>query len=290
MCRLFGFRSNTPEPVHHALVTETNSLKAQSHEHKDGWGIAAWADGAAGAPVVTRGLGPAHLEEEYERTSRLLSSRTVVAHLRLASVGAVVLENAHPFVYRQWAFAHNGTVRTFERHRAKVESLIDGDLRALLRGTTDSERCFLLFLTHLRRRTPSLEGAHVADVARALAHTMRDVSSIADVPGADASSMNFMVSDGDLMVITRRRRTLFVSDGSERAEAPGNHEVLPQFLVASERLYGEGHWHEVPEETVVGVDAGLRLHRWTVAGLMAGREGHAPGPRASTAGAPSASV
>lgn len=277
MCRLFGFRSNTPEPVHDALVTETNSLRIQSLEHKDGWGIASYSD--ATTPRLVRGVGPAHIDPEFERESRLLSSRAVVAHVRLASVGEVKLDNAHPFVFRHWSFAHNGTVRNFATHRPQVEALIDADLRALLRGTTDSERCFYLFLTFLRRRVPSLHGAEVGDVARALVQTMCAVSAIADVPGADASSMNFLASDGHVMVVTRRRRTLFISDGSERLDAPPPHGVLPQFLLASERLSGEGSWCEVPEECVVGVDRELRLHRWTVQGLLA-EPGLVPASRA----------
>jgi glutamine amidotransferase len=45
MCRLFGFRSAASERVHDALVLERNSLRRQSLEHPDGWGIASWQDG-----------------------------------------------------------------------------------------------------------------------------------------------------------------------------------------------------------------------------------------------------
>ncbi|MCI0574401.1 MAG: class II glutamine amidotransferase [Myxococcaceae bacterium] len=289
MCRLFGFRSNTPATVHRALVTETNSLLAQSREHPDGWGIASYH----GAPVphVVHGLGAAHIDPEFERVSRLLSSHTVVAHVRLASVGGVVLKNAHPFTCGQWAFAHNGTVRNFKDHREAVEALIAPDLRERVRGDTDSERCFFLFLTFLRRRVPTLLRPGIGDVARALAETMGAVAGLADVPGADASSMNFLVSDGELMVVTRRRRTLFVTDGTARTEPPAAHSTLPQLLLASERLSGEGVWHEVPEETVLGVDAGLRFHRWTVRELLAaqspGKPKDQPLPAQSTLPSPS---
>jgi glutamine amidotransferase len=265
MCRLFGFRSNIPSRVHHALVTETNSLRVQSREHKDGWGIASY--GEAPLPSLVRGLGPAHIDPEFERASRLLASHAVVAHVRLASVGNVVESNAHPFTFRQWAFAHNGTLRNFAQHRACLEAEIDTDFRALIRGDTDSERCFYLFLTYLRARVPSLEGPSVRQVALSLTEVMGTVSRITDVSGAERSSMNFLVSDGQLMCVTRRRRTLFVSDGRPRPEPPPPHEALPQFLLASERLSGDGPWHEVPEETVLGVDSQLLLHRWTVEGL-----------------------
>src|SRR5687768_4779950 len=132
MCRLFGFRSNTPARVHEALVHEANSLRVQSREHKDGWGIASY--NAQYLPEVARGTGPAHQDPEFDRVSSLVSSHAVIAHVRLASVGPVKLENAHPFTYGAWTFAHNGTLQRFEQHREAIEALIDPDLRALISG------------------------------------------------------------------------------------------------------------------------------------------------------------
>src|SRR4051794_22785681 len=98
MCRLFGFRSNVTARVHRRLVAEKNSLRFQSNEHKDGWGIAYYQ---RELPEVAHGLGPAHAGPEFERVSGLLSAHAVVAHVRLASVGAVHLRNALPFVHGQ---------------------------------------------------------------------------------------------------------------------------------------------------------------------------------------------
>src|SRR3712207_4809950 len=94
MCRLFGFRSSVPAAVHPSLVTERNSLLEQSREHKDGWGIAAY--GEEERPLVAHGVGPAHSDPDFERVSSQVSARTVVAHVRLASVGAVERRNTHP--------------------------------------------------------------------------------------------------------------------------------------------------------------------------------------------------
>src|SRR5687768_13692587 len=106
MCRLFGFRSQVPERVHTSLILEKNSLKVQSVEHKDGWGIAAYPNGVTN-PQLAHGLGPAHQDPEFERVSGLLAAPTVLAHVRLASVGAVTVRNAHPFTHGRWSFAHN---------------------------------------------------------------------------------------------------------------------------------------------------------------------------------------
>ncbi|QRO01540.1 class II glutamine amidotransferase [Archangium violaceum] len=274
MCRLFGFRSSIPTAVHPSLVTEKNSLLHQSKEHKDGWGIASYEAGER--PLVAHGLGPAYCDPDFERVSSRVSARTVVAHLRLASVGAVEKRNAHPFSLGRWCFVHNGTVKNFARHKAEVEALIRPDLRAHIQGATDSERCFYLFLTQLAEQQ-TLEGqACVEKVACALARTMELVASITDVPGQDRSSMNFLVTNGDVMVATRRNRTLFLSDtapetgkrphrGLSGPPKPGTQ--LEQFVLASEQLSGEDHWHPIDEEDIVGVDSRLVLHRWKVQDL-----------------------
>lgn len=263
MCRLFGFCSETPAALSRPLAREANSLLVQSNEHKDGWGIA-YYDG--GRPIVARGVEPAFRDPEFERFSAGLSAKVALAHVRLASVGAVHLRNSHPFLHGEWAFAHNGTVREFLRHQEQLEALVDPSLRALIRGETDSERCFYAFLTQLGPRTsrPSAE-----EVARALARTLRLVSRIADRPGLEPSSLTFLVTDGRLMVATRRRRTLFFSTGRPRGEGrqPARGERVDPLVLASEELSAEEQWHEVPEEGVVGLEADHTFCRWSVAEL-----------------------
>lgn len=264
MCRLFGFRSNIPARVHEALVREKNSLRAQSVEHKDGWGIASYLDGAA--PAVAHGVGAAHLDPEFERVSDLVSSHAVIAHVRLASVGPVGLQNSHPFVWRNWTFAHNGTLQRFDVHRAEVESLIDEDFRTLFRGETDSERCFYLFLSILRRRG-GLESPALEDVAQALARTARLAVKITEVGATKPSSTNFIVTDGRLLSATRRHRTLFYSERARVEECPTaaacEGRQLQQFVVASERIDADTHWYEVPEEHVIGVDPSITFRQWS---------------------------
>ncbi|MDC0708065.1 class II glutamine amidotransferase [Stigmatella sp. ncwal1] len=274
MCRLFGFRSAVPTAVHPSLVTEKNSLVIQSREHKDGWGIAAY--GAEALPRVAHGVGPAHSDPDFHRVSSLVSSHTVVAHVRLASVGAVEMRNSHPFLHGRWSFVHNGTLRDFPEHQKAIESLIHPELRVNIRGTTDSERCLYLFLTRLSAQSPLETPARVEDVARALAETMQLVAGFTDKPGQNRSAMNFLVTDGQVMVATRRHRSLFISDGRRSATCKGTSlrsgTRLEQLIIASEVLCGnQTGWDEVSEEEIIGVDGQLVLHRWPLAELAPAR-------------------
>jgi glutamine amidotransferase len=273
MCRLYGFRSSAREPVHAPLVAERNSLRRQSIEHPDGWGIAAYIRGPL--PEVAHGLGPAHLDPEFERVSGLLQARAVMAHVRLASVGQVDQKNAHPFVYGRWTFCHNGTVNSFEDAQPALEQEVAPRFRKRLRGTTDSERCFGIFLTRLFSRVQ--EDAHppVETVAWALADTMNTVAKIADRPGQPPSALNFLASDGELMVATRRGRTLWMSSEANPDQPlrdwPQASQRLHAFQVASEELGGPDAWLEVPGEGVVGVDSAVRFFAATVPVLLGTR-------------------
>jgi predicted glutamine amidotransferase len=279
MCRLFGFRSSLPAAVHPSLVTEKNSLLQQSREHKDGWGIASYVQGDS--PSVAHGLGPAHCDPDFERVSSQVSARTVVAHIRLASVGKVERTNAHPFTHGRWSFVHNGTVRNFAQHQPRLEALIRPDLLTNIQGATDSERCFYLFLTRLAEQRQCLVGsACVEKVARALAETMQQVSGLTDESPQERSSMNFLVTNGDVMVATRRNRTLFLSHTAPETGKPTHREPagpprpgtrLEQFVLASECLSGEEHWHAIGEDEIVGVDNGLVFHQWKVQELAPAR-------------------
>lgn len=269
MCRLFGFRSSVPAKVHPSLVLEKNSLLAQSHEHKDGWGIAYYAAGPL--PEVAHGLGAAHEDPEFDRVSSLVNSHAVVAHVRLASVGPISKPNAHPFIHERWAFAHNGTLREFEKHAAEMERRIAPAYRARIQGETDSERCFYLFLTYLDEIAPG-RPPRAEEVARALARVMREVSALTDRPEVKPSSMNFLVTDGELMVATRRHRTLFYSEhkkkGADSAEPPRDGMRLSQLVIASEELSFEDHWHELPEDGLLGLERDLTLRLWKLSDLQ----------------------
>jgi glutamine amidotransferase len=199
---------------------------------------------------VRRGILPAHSDDAFAAAGKEIRAPVVVAHVREASVGPVLPENTHPFVYDRWLFAHNGTVARFRdvpEVRSAIEAEIDPDLRLRMKGDTDSERCFHLFLSRLRAG-PGLERPGLEAVRRALADTVATVLRIADaVAVAKPSSLTFLVSDGRLLAACRHGRTL-----QRSADAGAGHA----FVVASERI-GQSRWSEVPEGGFVGTEDGV---------------------------------
>ncbi|HLT28748.1 MAG TPA: class II glutamine amidotransferase [Myxococcaceae bacterium] len=266
MCRLYAIRTHAPVDVRDALLTAPNCLRVQSREHPDGWGIATF-DG--GLPQVVRRLDPAHADAHFITAADPGPTRLLLAHVRQASVGAINMANVHPFVRGRWVFMHNGTLTDFRQHQATIEARIRPELLASVTSTTDSERLFLLFLTLLEERRGTVDGASLEEVAWALSSVMAFVATHTDAPGRERSSMNLLVSDGSLMCITRRGRTLVLSTGPETSGLPESGTPLTTFALASEPPHAGPGWVEVPEETVIGVDAGLTLSRWIVGELAA---------------------
>jgi glutamine amidotransferase len=233
---MFAVRSPNPVSVSDAF----DGLRRLAVEHKDGWGICRFD---SGAPEVEMGLKAAHVSPAFERHGTVAAAN-LLAHIRLASVGDVHERNLHPFLGRGWVFMHNGTLRRFAHAREKFDQRISPELARTLRGETDSERCFALFLTLLG------EHRDLPSVAKALAGVMRFSEEVCDdgrAPHEKRSAMNFMVSDGRVLVATRRDRTLF------HASRGTTH------FIASEQLGLAEDWHEVAQDGVVTIDEQFRL-------------------------------
>jgi predicted glutamine amidotransferase len=254
MCRLFGCRSRDPGGVSHELFHGANALRVQSREHPDGWGVG-WYE--SGVPRVIRSLTPAHGDADFEKLSHFVAAQTVLAHVRKASVGRVAPQNTHPFQRGCWLFAHNGTIPDWERVRRPLEALIDPSLRPELRGETDSERCFLLFLSLLRGRC-DLEDADVASAAAALAETVALVRDLAESGGEEAST-TFLITDGRLLLACRRRRTLFLSSPAPDRDGRCGYVAIASEDPGEPPPGGKRAWRLLPEEALVAVDADLRL-------------------------------
>ena len=112
MCQLLGMNCNVPTDICFSF-TGFHHRGGRTGEHADGWGIAFYEGRGSRlfldtAPAVRSPI--ATLVRDYP-----IRSTNVIAHIRKATVGAVALENTHPFQRamwgRYWTFAHNGTLR-----------------------------------------------------------------------------------------------------------------------------------------------------------------------------------
>src|SRR4051812_40857472 len=207
MCRLFGFRSVIPSKVHRSLLAAENALGVQSNQHPDGWGVAFYVDGS---PHVTRSPSTALGDALFHRLSGVVSSQTVLAHVRKATRGDKTVLNCHPFQYGRWVFAHNGDVPDFERHRDALVQQVDPELRRFILGETDSEVLFFILLTELRKKGPLAGGRTTPEVATAVRRMTDTVRAVCDTPEARAT-LTVMITNGDTLVAAHGGKELFLS-------------------------------------------------------------------------------
>jgi predicted glutamine amidotransferase len=270
VCRLFGFRSVIPSMVHRSLMQADNALGVQSERHPDGWGVAYYVDGA---PHLMKSADTALHDQLFRRVSGIVSSETVLAHVRRATVGGRSVLNAHPFQHGRWVFAHNGEVPEFEPVRARLLGEVAPRLRRFILGETDSEVIFFLFLSELERSGPLASNFGLDETVAALAATVARVRAVCDGrDGVKPSLLTLMVTNGQTLAATRGGKELFWSTHKSRCadretcpslsfecENPTRTGFVNHLLISSEPLGGENQWQELPEDHVIGVDWRMRL-------------------------------
>jgi glutamine amidotransferase len=115
--------------------------------HKDGYGFA-WRNSnnvkwnAYKSPMLYK-------KDPWIKThiKDIAQSPIIIGHIRNKTIGESKIENTHPFVYENQIFVHNGFIENFEMHRNKLLRKIAAKYKPHIKGETDSEVLFYLFLT-----------------------------------------------------------------------------------------------------------------------------------------------
>ncbi len=196
MCRLFGFRSVIPSQVHRSLLAAENALGVQSNQHPDGWGVAFYVDGS---PHVTRSPTTALGDALFHRLSGVVSSETVLAHVRKATQGSSTIFNCHPFQYGRWVFAHNGDIPNFEAKREALLSQVAPHFRRFILGETDSEVLFFVFLSALEQLGPLGDDHDIDSINYALKEAVSRARALCDTDGTLAL-LTVVATNGECLV------------------------------------------------------------------------------------------
>jgi predicted glutamine amidotransferase len=202
MARLFGLIGNRPDLAARALAFESGVLRARSKGPPLGWGLGFYQ----GGEVLMRRR-PIDERPEIDVASLAADVRAdlLIGHVRHATVGALRTENTHPFRYRQWLFAQAGTVSEFDLVRDRLVASVPEFLRGSIRGDTDAEVFFHVFLSFLHDAGRLNDGLVEATMVReALRSSLAVVDGMTAEVGTDAAKLNFVVSDGDKLVAIHR--------------------------------------------------------------------------------------
>jgi glutamine amidotransferase len=204
-----------------------------------------------------------------------LDSEALLVHARTATVGKAKDENTHPFRFRRWLFAHDGTVEGFERVRPKLVAALPDFLRRNVMGETDSEHVFMWFLKLLKDegRLDELD-LDAGTAARALAGTVRQLEAWGREAGIQRPSrLDLVATNGRIMVATRRGGPLHYAliegivpctvHGVDLRTPESDPALRPHRLVKAvafaSRLRSPNGFIEVPEGSVVAVTRTLQV-------------------------------
>ena len=183
MCQLFALSCNALSAVTFSF-TGLSARGGHTGEHADGYGLA-FHDDKVCRHFIDEGRASDSALADFLR-HHPIRARTVLAHIRKATQGAVQLSNCHPFVRewqgRHWSFCHNGDLKDFHPR-------LGGSHLPL--GDTDSERAFCWMLQELRRRFRGRRASGWQQLAPVIA----ELASRIAVHGR----FNFLLSDGEAL-------------------------------------------------------------------------------------------
>jgi glutamine amidotransferase len=203
-------------------------------------------------------------------------TEALLFHGRRLPVGLSLEENTQPFRSRRWLFAHQGQVEDFARVRAGLLDEVPDFLKRQIRGETDSEVAFALFLKRLWETGHGDDPRLPAEVAgRLLADTARSLSqSSARAGAARTSTVNLFATNGYVLVATRLGgQPLYYTrlEGTDSCEVcgltPGMPDTHPgvvahrrrRSVVVATHLKRPAGWVELAEGTTLTVEADLQV-------------------------------
>jgi predicted glutamine amidotransferase len=281
MARLFGLIGNRADLAGRVLASERDALTVQARGGQLGWGIGFYQGGEV---LMRRRPIDDHPAIDVAKMASDVRADVLLGHVRNATVGSLRTENTHPFRYRQWLFAMTGTLSSFDSIRERLVASVPEFLRPSVRGETDAELLFYVFLSFLhdagRLNDALTPPASVRDAVRS---SVAVVDGMAAEVGGEPSKVNVLVSDGENIFALHRGAQMgyriFAGKGDADAligddlglrrktpELAQMHFTLlasdfdDEWSIAASSPAVLSRWKVVPERAIVTVERGQEPH------------------------------
>lgn len=215
MCRVMSYLGQSIL-CEELLYKPDNSLIKQSYSPKlmphmmlnlAGFGLAAWDHlfPKSSLPYLYRIHSLPFYDENLRNIAAKIKSNCLIAHIRgveYSEKNVVSNQNVHPFLFAntEIAFAHNGSLAGFEDIRFTMAKYMKQEFKKQIKGTTDSEWMYALFLSQL----PENEKADINMVFDGVLGLIDILKFIRKKQQITISSpLNFFISNGSFLVATR---------------------------------------------------------------------------------------
>jgi predicted glutamine amidotransferase len=203
MCDLFAISA----AKNYSAPKSLPIFAARAGRNMDGWGIGFFKKTRA---YVEKSAARAYHEGRYhdgfQRLARVVSSKFIIAHVRLRTSGPIDECHAHPFVLQfkgqEWIFAHNGKAPAIESYQSKKVRLDD--------AVSDSARTFEYLLDGIAAHHE--QSNKIFCLFTAVANTSRQL--LEEYPGY----YNYLLTNGCVLFVFSNHRQFLLLKGSNKLE------------------------------------------------------------------------
>ena len=260
--------------MHDIIVKTEHSLIVQSKYAKkrddpvngDGFGLGWYPTFDDPKPGVYKSIEPAWNNCNLYFVSSKIKSRLFFGHVRDASADFPVSQtNCHPFQYGHFLWMHNGFLESFNKMKRLVINHLSDRAFLTIRGNTDSEYAFALFLDEIDFN----DNATNQQIRTAMMAVIEKLTYLRIKAGIKTNAQtNFAVSNGEMICVTRfstisgeRPASLYYIQGSPVKKDNSSVEIAPTIskdnqavIIASEPLSTSGeHWQKIPRNHQIEV-------------------------------------
>ncbi|MFC1655024.1 class II glutamine amidotransferase [Myxococcota bacterium] len=264
MCRMLGVMCNDGDLLECAVTDVRESLRGDKLEKHEGIGVGYYGNDE---PLLKK-RPAAEGEIDYQDLIGGINSNVLLIHIRHATVGAWKDVNTHPFRFRNWLFTHLGHLPGLESNREKVTAEMPPFLTRDIRGETDSELAFHIFLDVLFKDSKLND---ISIGAEELAGHLKTSMEIIDKfhtgsPQKPKSAM--LLSNGQIMAAVCRGVSMHYSHREgilecKRHENTEQNQQLPRRfrgIMLGAEMSDPGHqWREVADASLLSISKELEL-------------------------------
>ncbi len=210
--------------------------------------------------------------ESLELLGPDLESDALIVHSAALPLGMSLEENTQPFRFRRWLFALLGQI-SGPHFRADVQELIPGFLGRSVRGSTESEWVFALFLAQLRE-VGHIDDSQLAPLtsAQVLGKTVRTVEKLS---GARGDAMNLLATNDQVLLAARLGPDpmyfrllegtptcdLHNLDGRAESQSAVRAHLRRRSVVVATQVTNPAGWIEIESGSAIAVGRNLHVEQ-----------------------------
>ena len=266
MSFLLGFLVQEPAKIKYSRIQQEKDFYKIKGDCTDGWGIGFYQNGVA---YMVKRASSFYDDFRISTIMDKVKSKSVITHLRKATIGEIKESNTQPFRYGYWLFAHSGTVAHFRKIKSLISQKLPSSFKNKINGNTDSEYCFYLYLYYLKGKGRVKKGDIAFENAiNALQLTSRSIDKWTnEIKSQQFSTYNFLVTNGKYMLASRRGDALFYLkkrwSESDNLFKLGNLNITIKedvgnfVIISSEKIGDDKNWNEIKDNHLLAIDENI---------------------------------